>query len=128
MKRLASAELKNIRNSGIRALSLKEGDELIAVRRTTGQDEILMVTKLGQAIRFSEQDVRSMGRTAAGVRGINLREGDEVIGCEVVGHGKPCSPSLRTATASAPTRTSTAPRTGAASACATTKSPKRPVP
>ena len=88
VKRLASSELKNIRNSGIRALSLKEDDELIAVRRTTGEDDLLLVTRLGQAIRFNEQDVRSMGRTAAGVRGIRLREGDEVIGCEVVGHGE----------------------------------------
>ena len=88
VKRLPSSELKNIRNNGIRALKLEEDNELIAVRRTTGKDEILMVTKLGQAIRFSEQDVRPMGRIAAGVRGINLREGDEVIGCEVVGHGE----------------------------------------
>ena len=88
IKRLASAELKNIRNSGIRALKLDEGNELIAVRRTTGEDEVIMVTKMGQAIRFKETDVRPMGRTAAGVRGINLREGDEVIGCEIVGHGE----------------------------------------
>ncbi len=88
VKRLPSSELKNIRNNGIRALKLEEDNELIAVRRTTGEDEILMVTKMGQAIRFSEQDVRPMGRIAAGVRGINLREGDEVIGCEVVGHGE----------------------------------------
>jgi DNA gyrase subunit A len=87
VKRLASSELKNIRNNGIRALRLDEDNELIAVRRTTGNDDIIMVTKLGQAIRFNEQDVRSMGRTAAGVRGINLRPGDEVIGCEIVGHG-----------------------------------------
>jgi DNA gyrase subunit A len=88
VKRLASSELKNIRNNGIRALRLEEDNELIAVRRTTGHDEILMVTRLGQAIRFSEEDVRPMGRTAAGVRGIRLREGDEVIGCEIVGHGE----------------------------------------
>ena len=88
VKRLASAELKNIRNNGIRALKLEEDNELIAVRRTTGQDEVLLVTKLGQAIRFPEEDVRAMGRTAAGVRGIKLREGDEVIGCEIVGHGE----------------------------------------
>ena len=88
VKRLASAELKNIRNNGIRALKLEEDNELIAVRRTTGQDEVLLVTRLGQAIRFPEEDVRAMGRTAAGVRGIRLREGDEVIGCEIVGHGE----------------------------------------
>lgn len=88
VKRLASMELKNIRNSGLKALTLEEDNQLIAVRRTTGEDEILMVTKKGMAIRFRESDVRAMGRTAMGVKGIALREGDEVVGCEVVGHGE----------------------------------------
>ena len=88
VKRLASMELKNIRNSGLKVLTLEEENQLIAVRRTTGEDEVLMVTKQGMAIRFRETDVRAMGRTAMGVKGIALREGDEVIGCEVVGHGE----------------------------------------
>lgn len=87
VKRMASGELRNIRNSGIRALTLDEENELIAVRRTSGEDSILMATRNGMTIRFQETDVRPMGRTAAGVRGINLRDGDEVVGCEVVGHG-----------------------------------------
>jgi DNA gyrase subunit A len=88
VKRLALNELKNIRSAGIRALTLEEGNELIAVRRTSGGEEVLMVTHNGQAIRFSEEDVRCMGRTAVGVRGVALREGDYVVGCEIVSHGE----------------------------------------
>ncbi len=88
VKRLCLNELKNIRSIGIRALNLEEGNELIAVRRTRGGQEVLLVTRNGQAIRFNEEDVRCMGRTAVGVRGIKLREGDQVVGCEIVGHGE----------------------------------------
>jgi DNA gyrase subunit A len=88
VKRLALNELKNIRSAGIRALTLEEGNELIAVRRTSGGEEVLMVTHNGQAIRFSEEDVRCMGRGAVGVRGVALREGDYVVGCEIVSHGE----------------------------------------
>jgi len=73
-------ELKNIRNSGIRALNLDEGDELISVRRTDGKQNILIATHCGMAICFDENDVRSMGRTATGVRGIRLRDGDYCVG------------------------------------------------
>ncbi len=87
VKRISSTELKNIRSAGLRALTLDEGDELISVRRTDGGEDVLMVTKQGQAIRFHETDVRPMGRSAMGVKGIALRDGDEVVGCEIVGHG-----------------------------------------
>lgn len=88
VKRLASMELKNIRNSGLKAITLDEGNQIIAVRRTSGDEQVLIVTKKGMAICFDEQDVRPMGRSAAGVRGINLRDEDEVVGCEIVGHGE----------------------------------------
>ncbi|MCD7929302.1 MAG: DNA gyrase subunit A [Clostridiales bacterium] len=88
VKRLQLDQLKNIRSIGIRALNLEEGNELISVRRTRGGQEVLLVTRNGQAIRFSEEDVRCMGRTAVGVRGVKLREGDQVVGCEIVGHGE----------------------------------------
>lgn len=80
VKRTRLDELKNIRTSGIRALTLDEGDELISVCLTDGQQNILMATENGMGICFNESDVRSMGRNAAGVRGIKLREGDRVIG------------------------------------------------
>ena len=80
VKRMAQSALKNIRSSGIRALNLDEGDELISVIPTMGDDNILIATRRGMAVCFSETDVRPMGRTAVGVRGIRLREGDYVIG------------------------------------------------
>ena len=80
VKRLAQSQLKNIRSSGIRALNLDEGDELIAVRDTDGQQNILIATHNGYAICFAETDIRPMGRDAVGVRGIRLREGDYVVG------------------------------------------------
>ena len=80
VKRMYLNELKNIRNSGIRALNLDEGDELISVRRTDGKQNILIATHNGMAICFDENDVRPMGRTATGVRGIRLKEGDYCVG------------------------------------------------
>ena len=80
VKRMAMSELKNIRSTGIRALTLDEGDELIAVRETDGDQNILIATHDGMALCFSEKDVRPMGRTAAGVRGIRLRGGDWCVG------------------------------------------------
>src|SRR3546814_12937336 len=65
--------------TGIIAINLRDGDELVKVIPTNGGDDILMLSKLGQAIRFNEDDVRSMGRAAAGVRGMKLRAGDEVV-------------------------------------------------
>ena len=83
VKRMALSALRNIRTSGIRALTLDEGDELINVMRTDGEQNILMATHNGQAICFAETDVRAMGREAVGVRGIRLRDGDWVVGAEI---------------------------------------------
>ena len=80
VKRLEVSALKNLRNNGIRALTLDEGDQLISVVETRGHDRVLIATHDGQAVCFDETDVRAMGRTAVGVRGIRLREGDYVIG------------------------------------------------
>ena len=83
VKRMALSALRNIRTSGIRALTLDEGDELINVMRTDGSQNILMATHNGQAICFAEKDVRPMGREAVGVRGIRLKDGDWVVGAEI---------------------------------------------
>ena len=80
VKRLEVSALKNLRNNGIRALTLDEGDQLISVVETRGHDRMLIATHDGQAVCFDETDVRAMGRTAVGVRGIRLREGDYVVG------------------------------------------------
>ena len=80
VKRLEVSALKNLRNNGIRALTLDEGDQLISVTETRGHDRMIIATHDGQAVCFDETDVRAMGRTAVGVRGIRLREGDYVIG------------------------------------------------
>ncbi|MBP5743507.1 MAG: DNA gyrase subunit A [Oscillospiraceae bacterium] len=80
VKRISQAALKNLRNSGIRAISLDEGDELIAVLPTEGEEKIIISTHNGQSILIPETDVRVMGRTAVGVRGIRLRGGDYVVG------------------------------------------------
>ena len=80
VKRMTVEALKNIRNSGIRALHLDEGDELISVRQTDGDEKILIATHDGMAICFAESDIRPMGRDAVGVRGIKLREGDYCVG------------------------------------------------
>ena len=79
-KRVAVEQLRNIRPSGIRAINLSEGDELVSVIETDGSANILIATHDGMASVFDENDVRSMGRNATGVRGIRLREGDYVIG------------------------------------------------
>ncbi len=80
VKRMRFEELKNLKNVGIRALTLDEEDELIAVLNTSGEDYILIATHDGKAICFRETDIRPMGRTAAGVRGIRLREEDWCVG------------------------------------------------
>lgn len=80
VKRLEQSALRNIRANGIRAITLDEGDELISVIPTSGNDTVLIATHDGMAASFNETDARSMGRTAVGVRGIKLREGDYVIG------------------------------------------------
>ena len=88
VKRLEVSALKNLRNNGIRALTLDEGDELISVVETRGSDRVLIATHDGQAVCFDETDVRAMGRTAVGVRGIRLRDGDYVIGAARADDGK----------------------------------------
>ena len=80
VKRMQQSALKNIRSNGIRALTLEEGDELISVIPTTGDEDIIIATYNGMAASFNERDVRPMGRSAVGVRGIRLREGDFVVG------------------------------------------------
>ncbi len=88
VKRLPVQALKNLRNNGIRALRLDEGDELVCVRETDGNKKILIATHDGMAVCFDENDVRSMGRDAMGVRGIRLRGGDYVVGAARAIEGK----------------------------------------
>lgn len=80
VKRMALSALNTARKAGVRAITLDEGDVLINARMTEGDDHIILATKNGQGIRFSEDEVRVMGRDATGVRGIRLKDGDEVIG------------------------------------------------
>ena len=80
VKRMSQGALRNIRSNGIRALNLDEGDELITVLQTMGDENILIATHDGMSVCFDENDVRPMGRTAVGVRGIRLRPGDYVVG------------------------------------------------
>ena len=87
-KRTPVSAFGNIRSNGLIALTLRGDDELIGVRMTSGEQEIVIGTKDGMLIRFNEDDIRSMGRTAGGVRGIRLREGDIVVGMDVIGEGK----------------------------------------
>ena len=83
VKKTPLGDFKNIRNVGIIAINLKEGDELIDVKQTNADNEIFLVTSKGMCIRFSEEDVRSMGRSATGVRGISLSDGDEVVAMQI---------------------------------------------
>ncbi|HEL2383583.1 TPA: DNA gyrase subunit A [Streptococcus suis] len=84
VKRTSVSEFANIRQNGLKALTLKEDDELINVFLTNGQADVIMGTKFGYSVRFTETDVRNMGRTATGVRGINLREGDQLVGATMI--------------------------------------------
>lgn len=84
VKRTAIGAYQNIRSNGIRAIELKENDELLAVRHTTGDQDIILGASNGKAIRFNENDARPMGRTAAGVNGMRLKENDEVIGVATI--------------------------------------------
>ena len=84
VKRTEATEFQNIRTSGLIAINLSEGDELISVRLTDSHQNIIIGTKDGYAVSFDENDVRSMGRNATGVRGINLREGDYVVGVGIL--------------------------------------------
>ena len=84
IKKTPISEFENVRKSGLIAISLKKGDLLCKVAKTSGKDDIILVTKKGKAIRFREKDVRPMGRPAAGVKGIGLEKGDCVIGMDVI--------------------------------------------
>lgn len=84
IKKTALTDFANVRRSGLIALKLKTDDNLEWVKPSTGNDDIILATKAGQAIRFREKDVRQMGRTAAGVRGMKLRSDDEAIGMDIV--------------------------------------------
>ena len=87
VKKTPIKEYANVRKTGLAAITLREEDELIEVKYTNNEQDILMVTKYGQCIRFSEQDVRSTGRTSMGVRGMNLSDRDEVIGMQLDSQG-----------------------------------------
>lgn len=87
IKKVETEKFSNIRTSGLIALNLKDGDELISVKRTDGKGLIFIATKFGMTIKFDEKDVRAMGRTASGVHAIKLRDGDEVIASEIVSDG-----------------------------------------
>jgi len=87
VKRMAQSALRNIRSNGIRAITLEEGDELISVLSTAGDENILIATRNGMAVCFKEQDLRELGRVAMGVRGIRLKQGDYVIAAGSSGAG-----------------------------------------
>ena len=87
VKRMSQAALRNIRSNGLRAITLDEGDELISVLPTEGNENILIATRNGMAVCFNEQDLRELGRVAMGVRGIRLKAGDYVIGAGSSGSG-----------------------------------------
>ncbi len=84
LKKTACEEFENVRRSGLIVIKLREGDDLKWVKPSSGTDEISLVTRQGQSIRFSEKDVRAMGRAAAGVRGIKLKKNDAVVGMDVI--------------------------------------------
>ena len=88
IKRTRLSAYRNVRKSGLNAISLDEGDELKWVKLTGGEDDLIVATREGMAIRFKESDARELGRTARGVRAIDLAEGDEVVGMEIVTAGK----------------------------------------
>lgn len=85
IKKTPLKEFDNIRRSGLIAITLRKGDEVCRVRKTSGTDEISIATKKGQLIRFNEKDVRKMGRPAAGVKGVSLKKGDTVADVAVIG-------------------------------------------
>jgi DNA gyrase subunit A len=84
MKKTEISEFENVRRSGLIAISLKKGDLLKAVQKSSGQDEIILVSQKGQAIRFKEKDIRAMGRQAAGIRGMRLKREDKVVGMDII--------------------------------------------
>ena len=88
VKKTKITDYANVRKTGLAAITLRDDDELIEVKFTDNQKDIILVTKYGQCIRFDEQDVRSTGRTSMGVRGINLADGDEVVAMQMTDQGE----------------------------------------
>ena len=88
IKKTKLSEFESVRQNGLKALNIKDGDELIAAKITNGSDDIFLITKQGLCMRFNEDSLRDMGRTAAGVRGIRVKEGDELIAMLVSNEGK----------------------------------------
>lgn len=88
IKKVDASSFDNVRRSGLIAITLKKEDSLRWAKATGGQDELILVTKKAQSIRFSEKDVRAMGRQAAGVKALRLKKGDEVIGMDVIANSK----------------------------------------
>jgi DNA gyrase subunit A len=88
IKKTSIKDYANIRRNGLQAITLREDDELIEVKVTSGEEDILLVTRHGQCIRFKEKDVRTTGRTSIGVRGMNLESGDEVVAMQTSAQGE----------------------------------------
>ena len=125
-RRSSPSTTRTLKADGIIAINLREGDELVGVRHSTGDDDILMVSRSGQAIRFHEQAARPMGRATAGVQGMRLRKDDEVIDVAVASDDDDLLVVTENrATASARRCTSTRARAAAASASRPCSSPTR---
>ena len=88
IKKTTLKEFANVRSNGLIAINIRKDDALDWVKSTNGKDEIILVSKNGQAIRFSEKDVRAMGRTASGVIGMKLKEGDNIVGMDILSESK----------------------------------------
>ena len=88
IKKTKLSEFASVRQNGLKALNIKDGDQLIAAKITNGNDDIFLITKQGLCMRFNEEAIRDMGRTASGVRGIKVKEGDELISMLVSNEGK----------------------------------------
>ena len=95
IKKTPLEKFKNLRSSGLIAINLKKGDLLCSIRKTSGEDEVVLITQNGLSIRFKEKEVRAMERNAAGIKGITLKPGDKVIGMEVIGSAKRKTQSLK---------------------------------
>lgn len=87
VKKTPITDYENVRKTGLAAITLRDDDQLIEVKKTDNEQDIFLVTKYGQCIRFNEQDVRSTGRTSMGVIGMNLADGDEVVGMQMESQG-----------------------------------------
>jgi DNA gyrase subunit A len=88
IKKTPLSDFENVRRSGLIAITLKKGDLLKKVQKSSGDDEVILITKKGQSIKFKEKQIREMGRQAAGIRGIRLKKGDEVVGMDVIKYQK----------------------------------------